>query len=253
MRNEDVRPDADAPVLVAVCTSPGELDRARHEGWYRIPLLRSPRRVAAEYLALYQTGAFPAGERWQVRWVASIRSYGVAQRRELLPEEPDHPHALEQYYRLDLGPFAPLPSPIPSRRLRRITFINTTWERLERAREINDLWLKSSAQERLWEALKTAGLADERQYPLRDETPEQVADFAFLCSRGKVALVVSDEPQTEARIGEEGTRDYLAASEGWVLMRVTSTELLAEAEEWAARVALAAAQLGGLAQASDEA
>jgi len=47
-----------APVLVAVLNNQPDFERARDEGWYRIPLKRAPRRIAAEYLAFYQTGAF---------------------------------------------------------------------------------------------------------------------------------------------------------------------------------------------------
>jgi hypothetical protein len=135
-------------------TKPADLVRAREQGWYRLPLAHMPGRVAADYLAFYQTGAFPPGERWLVRWFAPVRGYYLATRRELIPEEPDHPRADHLYYRITLGELEPLPQPIPSSRLRRITFIPTTLARLLTATEINQLWLRSTAQGRLrtaWE------------------------------------------------------------------------------------------------------
>ena len=119
-----------------------------------------------------------------MRWLAPVRGYRTAARRELIPAEPNHPRADERYHRIDLGTLEPLPRPIPSRRLRRITFIPTTLARLLEADEINDLWIKSSAQERLWAALKQADIEAERQYPLREDLPQYVADFALLC-RGR--------------------------------------------------------------------
>ena len=197
---EDIAPIPDeTPVLVVVLNDAADLARARDLGWYRIPLAHAPRRVAADYLAFYQTGAFPPEERWAVRWLAPVRGYGTAARRELIPAEPNHPRADERYHRIDLGTLEPLPRPIPSRRLRRITFIPTTLARLLEADEINDLWVKSSAQERLWAALKQADIEAERQYPLREDLPQYVADFALLCRDGKVAVIVDDEPGERGR------------------------------------------------------
>src|SRR5512137_2163567 len=93
----------DSPVLVVVVNDPADLGRARDQGWYRIPLARAPWRIAADYLAFYQTGAFPPDERWAVRWLAAVRSYHIAPRRELIPEEADHPRADILYYKISVS------------------------------------------------------------------------------------------------------------------------------------------------------
>lgn len=243
-------PAAESPVLVVVVNHPADLARAREQGWYRIPLDRAPRRIAAEYLAFYQTAAFPPQERWAVRWLAPVHGYRIASRRELIPEEPDHPRADCRYYQVKLGALEPLPRPIPSRRLRRITFIPTTLARLHTAEEINDLWIKSSAQERLWAALKQADVEAERQYPLREDLPGYVADFALLCRGGRVALIVEDEPAGEGEVREPPAADYLLAAGGWLPLRVTCAELEADAIGWAARLARLIEELGGVEIAS---
>ncbi len=130
---------SDAPVLVAVVTRPADLARARDEGWYRIPLRHAPHPLAAEYLAFYQTAAF-GSERWAVRYLAPIRRVGLALRHELLPHEARHPRAGERYFRFELGPLRPLPAPVPSRRLRRIVFIPTSYGQLLRASDVAELW-----------------------------------------------------------------------------------------------------------------
>lgn len=246
MSTNIVHSDADeAPVLVVVTNDPADLARARDRGWYRIPLARAPARVAAEYLAFYQTAAFPPEERWCIRWLAPVLGYRIAARRELIPEEPDHPRADERYYRVAVGPLSPLPHPVPSRRLRRITFIATTLARLHAAEEINDLWLRSTAQERLWAALKQADLAAERQYPLREDLPQHVADFALLCRAGRVALLVTDEPRGDDNLREAPPPDYLLAAGAWTVLRATRAELAADPAGWLARLAAAARALGG--------
>lgn len=140
-----------------------DLQRAQTQGWYRIPLVHAPPRIGADFLAFYQTGAFPPEDRWRVRWVAPVLGYRLATRRELIPDQSEHPRADTHYYRIALGPLVALPHPISSRRLRRITFIQTTVGLLCEATEINDLWLRMPGQERMWQALRHAGLADETE------------------------------------------------------------------------------------------
>lgn len=228
-----------SPVLVVVLNDAADLDRARQAGWYRIPLARAPRRIAADFLAFYQTAAFPPEERWSVRWFAPVRGYKLATRRELLPDEPDHPRADQHYYKVTLGALERLPRPVPSRRLRRITFIPTTLDRLLAAAEINDLWIKSSAQERLWAALKQADLdaEAERQYPLREDLPQYVADFAIFGPAGRVALLVTDEPRAEGELHEAPPPDYLLAAGEWLVVRATMAEIEADPAGWVARLA----------------
>jgi len=235
----------EVPVLVVVLNDLADLARARDLGWYRIPMAHAPRRVAADYLAFYQTGAFPPAERWAVRWLASVRGYGIATRRELIPDEPHHARAGDRYYRIDLGALEPLPRPIPSRRLRRISFIPTTLERLLEADEINDLWVKSSAQERLWAALKQADIEAERQYPLREDLPQYVADFALLCVDGQVAVIVEDEPRSADELHEAMPPDYLLTAGDWLPLRMTQAEMASDPVGCAARLAALAANLGG--------
>jgi hypothetical protein len=132
-------PENEARVLVGVITRPRDLAIAREEGWYRVPLTRVPSHLAAEYLALYQTAAF-GEERWAVRYYAPIWRYRLALRRELLPDEAEHPRANERYYRVEIGPLQQLDRPIPARRLRRVVFIATTFGQLQLARDVRDLF-----------------------------------------------------------------------------------------------------------------
>ena len=147
----------DARVLVAVITRPRDLAAARDEGWYRIPLRRAPRSLAAEYLAFYQTAAFGA-ERWAVRYLAAVRAVGIAVRAALLPDEAAHARASERYYRYALGPVQALPAALPSRRLRRISFIPTTYGQLLRARDVAELWRPLDEATAGWDELWSAGL-----------------------------------------------------------------------------------------------
>jgi hypothetical protein len=218
----------DAPVLVAVMNEPRDLARAQEHGWYRIPLSRAPSRVGADFLAFYQTGAFPLNERWAVHWFASVRGYHLTTRHDLIPEEPDHPRANDRYYRVDLGPLELLPLPIPSRRLRRISFIHTTMARLLAAHEINDLWMRTPAQERLWQALRQAGLDTdtEHEYPLIDDLP-YTADFAILGERNRIAVVMTEVSQVGGHFRESASLAYPLARGDWRAIFVDRTDAVA--------------------------
>ncbi len=178
----------ESSALVVVVNDPRDLAHALQDGWYRIPLARAPARIAVEHLAFYQTGAFPEGERWLVRWYAAVQDYRIVRRSELLPDEPDHPRAADRYYRVGLGPGIALPCPIPSRRLRRITFISTTLSRLLAAQEINDLWIKTGVRERMWQALQQAGLDAEYQVEIADGPAPYTADFVLPCRDGDIVV-----------------------------------------------------------------
>jgi len=90
-------------VLVAVITRPEDFEIARDLGWYRVPEKKVPRGVFFEYVAFYFTAAF--GEQgYAVHYYARCLGHELVTRRELLPDEPDHPRASKRYYKLQLGP-----------------------------------------------------------------------------------------------------------------------------------------------------
>ena len=145
-------PLAETPVLVVVVNTLSDFGRAWEEGWYRLPVAHAPPRIGCEALALYQTGVFGAGGR-QVRWWARVRRMGLARRRELIPNEADHPRAETFYYCFYLGPLRLLPRAVPARRWRRVTFIPTTWGQLLAAEDVSQLWRRDDPRVGLAEAL----------------------------------------------------------------------------------------------------
>jgi hypothetical protein len=180
-------------VLVAVVTRPKDFQVARDQGWYRLPEKKAPRGMFFEYVAFYFTAAF--GEQaYAVHYYAPRLGHELVTRRELLPDEPDHPRANERYYKLQLGPLQRREPPIVSLRWRRITFIHTTWDRFEAAREINDLFVEGDEfVDRLYHALREEGLAPERHYPIREKGIEYVANLAVPCRKGVLTLGVTGE------------------------------------------------------------
>ena len=140
-------------VLVCLLPTPRDLEIARLLGWYRIPFRSAPKVVAVDALAFYQPGAF--GEQGgRIEYMAPVRGHELTTRAELLRDEPDHPRAREEYFKLQLGPLERLPRPILADKWKRLTFLYTTGEYLLKAGTLNDLVVQSDERQLLWQSLR---------------------------------------------------------------------------------------------------
>src|SRR3989304_7494175 len=101
-------------ILVCLLPTPRDMEIARLLGWYRIPLKSAPKVVAVDYLAFSQTAGFGEQERWRINFIAPVRGHELTTRAELIRDEPDHPRAGEEYYKIQLGPLQPRPHPLPA-------------------------------------------------------------------------------------------------------------------------------------------
>jgi hypothetical protein len=166
-------------ILVAVMKAPRDLEIAKLLGWYRIPLRSAPKVVAVDYLAFYQTAAF-GEDRWRIQHLAPVRGHELTTRAELLRDEPDHPRAHEEYYKIQLGALESLPEPILAEDWRRITFLYTIGEYLLKARSLHDLVVQSEERQTLWQALRER--ASESGYSGRQDLPEIILDPEVLAA-----------------------------------------------------------------------
>ncbi len=141
-------------LLVGVVPDPKDLEIARLLGWYRIPLKMAPKIVDVDYLAFYQTGAFGEQHRWRIESFAEVKGHELTTRAELLRDEPDHPRAHEEYYKLQLGPLQKREKPILTEKWKRVTFLYTIGELFNRAAILNDLVVNSDERTLLWQSLR---------------------------------------------------------------------------------------------------
>lgn len=165
-------------VMVAVIPSQRDLDIARLLGWYRIPLKTAPKIIAVDYLAFYQTSAFPKNQQTQIQWLAPILGHELTTRAELLQDQPDHPRSREEYFKIQLGPLLELNKPIPADNWKRVTFFYTTGQRIKRAQDLNDLPVHDEERPVLWQALRERALKNE-EYKA-EELPEIPLDPGLL-------------------------------------------------------------------------
>lgn len=172
-----------ALILVAILPNQHDFDIARLFGWYRIPLKSAPKVISVDYLAFYQTKTFGEAERWQIAYVAEILGHELTRRRDLIRDQPNHPRAHEEYFKLQIGPLQRLEKPIPAGDWKRITFFYTTGESFQTAETINDLVIKAQDErEVLWHTLRERALKA-NEYKAQ-ELPETVIDPDILSLLG---------------------------------------------------------------------
>ena len=218
-------------VLVAIMNNRRDLEIARTQRWYRIPVKSANRLIPEleqmQYLAFYQTKIFKR-DAFAVNYYAEIERISTAPRIELLPNEPGHQNAEALYYKLAISPLQCLPQPIPSKRLRRITFIRTTLAKFRMAQEINDLYHTSPIEDLMWEALKAAEVQAERQYEIRESDASYDLDFFIECSDGaKIDIECNGDTyhSTKAARDRDRRRNTYLTTHGWLVQRFGTDEL----------------------------
>ena len=180
-------------VLVCLMPTPRDLEIARLLGWYRIPLRTAPKVVAVDYLAFYQPSSFGESS-GQIQFLAPVRGHELTTRAELLKDEADHPRARDEYYKIQLGGLERLSRPIVADKWKRLTFLYTTGEYLQRAEKLNDLVVGSDERIVLWRSLRERAL-NAQLY--RTSLPESDIPPDVL-----VALLGIKEPASPYNIGD---------------------------------------------------
>ncbi|MBX7250920.1 MAG: hypothetical protein K1X50_02980 [Candidatus Promineofilum sp.] len=187
-------------VLVAYVPRPSDFELIRREGWYRIPQRSAPKGLHAEVIAFYFGRAFEE-QKYAIHYYARNAGHELARRRDLLPDEPNHPRADDIYYKVQLGPLQQLAQPIVSLRWRRLTFIHTTWDRFQEATEINDLFIEGGLYvDRLYATLKERGIPAERDYRVAETQPEYVVALSVPTRAGRVEVAYGDLPDSEGEV-----------------------------------------------------
>lgn len=234
--------------LVAVMNNKADFAILQEHLWYRIPVASAPKRWPPKYLALYQTKIFE-NEGYAVNYYGAVRDVQVVERKELFPNEIASAKAGRKYYRVRLESLEKLVTPIQSKRLRRIVFIPTTWQKLIRANEINDLFDESPLEDDLWSELKRQSIPAERQWDEIVEESRYVLDFAIFCVNGKIDIETDGDTwhSQKERIPLDNTRNNALASKGWEILRYNTKQIREESAKYCvSEIAKTITRLSGL-------
>ena len=108
--------------LIGVVNNDTDMQRFRDERWYRIPARAMGRSLSREsldesrILALYQTSTVHSGLPGTIELWGEIDEVQQLSRRQIVPDEPNHPAADEQYHLIRLRNIERLERPVASRR-----------------------------------------------------------------------------------------------------------------------------------------
>lgn len=189
-------------VLVAYLPDPADFEIIRNEGWYRIPEKHAPKGLFAEYFAFYFGSKFGA-EKWAIHYYAQQTGYELVRRLDLFPDQPNHPRSMENYYKVSLGSLEKLPEPIMSMRFRRITFLHTTWDRFQDARDVNDLFILGGEYcDRLFATLRDRGIQAERDFRVEDSGGDYDIPLVIYCKNGQVEVTEAQLPTSAKEVEE---------------------------------------------------
>lgn len=237
-----------ASVLIAIMNSRQDWEIVQRDHWYRIPVRSAPRNLReTRCLAFYQTKVFGA-EGLAINYHAPVLGWRNVKRRELFPDEPGHPRADAPYYQLHLGDIRALPRPIVSRRGRRIVFIPTTWQKLQRAAGINDLFHESPLEDTMWEAFKREHIQAERQLYVAEASVAYCLDFAIFCQRGHMDVECDGDTWHAQKnaIPKDNARNNFLTSRGWSVLRFGSKAINKDLPTCLGIVKDTANKLGGM-------
>lgn len=224
-------------VLVAIMNNQRDFAVARDEHWYRIPVSSAKRWLSTcwppQWLALYQTKVFQR-EAHAVTYYARVRIIHQVARWQLFHDQLRDAKGMQLYYQLVLDPLQRLPAPIFSRRLRRIVFIPTTWQKFTGALEINDLFDESPLEDRLWAVFKQWRILAERQEFLVIESQYYALDFAIYCARGKIDVETDGDTwhANPEKAALDNRRDNALKMLGWLVLRFTTCQVMDELMEY---------------------
>jgi hypothetical protein len=121
-----------------------------------------------------------------LEYFCEVRGVELALRREIIRDEPNHPRADEEYYKIQLGALQPMQPPILADKWKRITFLYTTGELFARARIMNDLVVKSEERKILWHSLCEKARASELY--MSDHAPDMELTPEVLMMLGDLHL-----------------------------------------------------------------
>jgi hypothetical protein len=134
---------AEDRVLVGVVGRKRDVTLLRERSLYRIPVNAMPDGVQTDVLGFFLPSHLMHGK-GGIYYYAVLRGVELQRRRDILPEEPNHPRANERYWLCQCSTVRPTNPPILNPTHHAFAFIRTTWDRFADALTISDLYVKGA-------------------------------------------------------------------------------------------------------------
>ena len=218
--------------LVALLKNQNDLNYVLEENWYRIPTWTKhvPLMVkegTLKHIAFYNNRHFKENP-LSIKYYADVDSISVVKGKQLIPSYTNEPKGDQDYYKINLRNVRQLKVPIESKRRRRILFINTTMSRFRKAKEINDLFIESYLEEKMWDALRNVSIDAERQYYFRCTQRGYILDFVLFCRDRNINIECDGDKYhlTPNAVKKDKVRDNRLTSLGWSVLRYSYDDIM---------------------------
>jgi len=189
---KNIKQEKQREVLVALLKKPSDFAILESEGWYRIPIERSPKNWQRKWIAFFQPKAFKE-QPYRIQYYGRVSKIDTVARKELFPKEFENPNSGKLYLRIQIESLIKREQPIVSLIPRRLIFVPTTWEKFSTAEFINDIFDDSPLEDELWRILKRETIAAERQWEVKIRDRFYYLDFAIFCKNGQLAVEVDGD------------------------------------------------------------
>ncbi len=233
-------------VLVGVLKSKRDLRLLLQEHWYRIPAAFFPKR-AFTHIAFYQPAVF--GRRGKrIAYVARVAGKEKRRRVELLPYEPEHPRAQDEYVKITFRSVKHLAEPIRNIIPRRVSFGFTTMRALTSARDILELYGVPKTEQILAKRLLARGIKTAPERTVSERGNRCRIDLAVSCADGALAIEC-DNAKAHASLLQrqrDEQKDRFLSRLGWRVLRFTEEDVIERLDWCVARVQKEARSLGGI-------
>lgn len=198
------------------------------------------------YLAFYEPARFGRQGKC-IRSYARVLRYHTEKRRDLLPDEPHHPGAGENYVKIQIGRILYLSRPIKNMPPRRVSFGFATLERFLTSKNILQLYRVVPSEQIVSRALRSAGIPAVPQYYISGGKKRYCLDFAIVCRRGLIAVECDNLKAHSGtrRQRRDRDKDIFLRRHGWCVIRLTEHTIVSDIRSCVARVRRAVREFGG--------
>lgn len=233
-------------VLVAVLKSRNDARILLEEKWYRIPVSFVPKKRFT-HVAFYQpqTGFGKSGK--CIRYYARVAKREVKTRIELLPREPEHPRAGEDYVKISFRNIERLAKPIRNVIPRRVSFGFTDLQTLRSAGDILALYGVPPTEQVLEHRLNKLGIKTCSQHTLSAGGTRYRLDVAVFCKNGQVAIECDNRKAHSSAVQKQKDKQKDATLKrlGWCVIRLSESDIIEHLSRSATRIQMVVRSLGG--------
>ena len=200
-----------------------------------------------KYIAFYQPALF-RGSGKCIKYYSRVLNSSIAIRKDLFPQEFEHPNADDYYFKINLGEINELADPIKNIIPRRVCFGFSTLRRLLESKDILQLYGVAPTEQIIENALKQAGIKTKAQhYIIKNLRKRYRLDFAIFCNNGHIAIECDNKKAHSSKIqkAKDKAKNVFLCRKGWSVIRFSERKIIFDLPDCIKKVQLAVKMLGG--------